>query len=616
MNSRPIQKLPMDVIGKIAAGEVVERPAAVVKELVENAIDADATAVTVELTDGGITSIHVSDNGTGIPAGQMKMAFERHATSKLLTAEELFSVHTLGFRGEALASIAAVSRVVCTSKTADAEYGMKAQVEAGRFVDFREAASPVGTTILVKDLFYNAPVRLKFLKKPASEAALVSDYLMRLILSRPDIAFRFASQGKTVYRSTGDGKLETAIYAVYGKEAAQAMRRVSGNFGGVLLNGFVGVQDLSRGNRQQQSFFINGRYFRDDQISRALEGGTEGYVMIGRYPICAMNLTMPYKQVDVNVHPNKLEVRFQNPAAVMEAVETIVREALQTETIVERLSTPAEVSTPEAPAIEVVSLRTETQETIQPMPEEPIVFAYPRMAAGNPPVLHEAIQPMLEEVEETQADIPVRTAQSKEVQETMPGVAGALHIRYIGAAFQTYLMFEAGDRLLLIDQHAAHERVLFDRFMARYQSEHVSQRLITPLLLSFPAKDVHAIVDLKDDLEAVGFDLDALDATSVAVRATPVILGESEPVRELLVDVIDDLRGKASGAMQDRIKQRVAQMACKHAIKGGDELSDTDVERLIRQMVESGIQPTCPHGRPIVQEMTRRELEKRFKRIP
>ena len=231
-NIRPIHKLPPDVVGKIAAGEVVERPAAAVKELVENAIDAGATAVTVELTDGGITSLRVSDNGSGIPAEQMRMAFERHATSKLDTAEELFKIHTLGFRGEALASIAAVSKVSCTSKTQDAEYGMKAQVEAGQFVDFREAASPVGTAITVNELFFNAPVRLKFLKKPATEAALVSDYLARLMLSRPDIAFRFVSQGKTVYRSTGDGQLLSAIYAVYGKDAAQAMKPVSGNFGG------------------------------------------------------------------------------------------------------------------------------------------------------------------------------------------------------------------------------------------------------------------------------------------------------------------------------------------------------------------------------------------------
>ncbi len=657
MKIQPIQKLPQDVIGKIAAGEVVERPAAAVKELVENAIDAGATAVTVELTDGGITAIRVADNGTGIPAGQMRMAFERHATSKLTSAEELFNIHTLGFRGEALASIAAVSRVTCTSKTADAEYGMKAQVEAGAFLDFVEAASPVGTTVLVKDLFFNAPVRLKFLKKPAAEAALVSDYLMRLILSRPDIAFRFASQGKTIYRSPGDGRLETAIYAVYGRETAQAMRKVYGNSGGVVIDGVVGVQELSRGNRQQQSFFINGRYFRDELLSRALESAAEGYVMIGRFPICALNLTMPYEQVDVNVHPNKLEVRFQNSAAVMNALETVVREALQTETIAEKLAAPTKRPEMEAEAIEVVPLLRDADATAETIiedtgetkllkkPHEKELFPFPRVDEGSRAVLRDTIWQYIGETEVLEAkelitekpDIPetgtevygaepvaevhppepaaAEISLPEPVQGMLPGATEEHPLRYIGAAFSTYLLFEAGERLLLIDQHAAHERLLYDRLMARYQNEHMSQRLLTPLLLSFPARDVQALTEAQEELEAIGFDLDAFDATSVAVRATPVILGESEPVRELLVDVLDDLRGRASSVTQDRLKAKVAQMACKHAIKGGDALSPTDVEQLLRQMLSSGIQPTCPHGRPVVQEITKRELEKRFRRI-
>lgn len=603
-NVRPIHKLPPDVVGKIAAGEVVERPAAAVKELVENAIDAGATAVTVELTDGGITSIRVSDNGSGIPAGQMKMAFERHATSKLDTAEELFHVHTLGFRGEALASVAAVSKVVCVSKTADAEYGMKAQVEAGRFIDFREAASPVGTAITVSGLFFNAPVRLKFLKKPATEAALVSDYMARLMLSRPDVAFRFVSQGKTVYRSTGDGKLLSAIYAVYGREAAQAMRHVSGNLNGVLIDGYVGVQELARGNRQQQSFFINGRYFRDDTLSRALEAGAEGFVMIGRFPVCVLNLTMAYEQVDVNVHPNKLEVRFQNPQAVAEAVEAVVRDALKAETIAAKLAPAPDPPKAAPPPIEVVQLSDET--------EAPYI---PQIVQRARPVLREETRMLIAEDEDEHAPAPA-LSQPEAVQEQMPGTEAAVSIRYIGPAFSTYLLFEAGESLLLIDQHAAHERVLFDRFMARYQGATQSQRLMTPMLLALTVKDIDRITEIRDELTAIGFDLDVFDATTVAVRATPVILGEADPVRELLIDILDAGYGKAKGVPQERLKQRVAQMACKHAIKGGDSLSNHDVEMLIRQMLETGVQPTCPHGRPIVQEIARRELEKRFKRIP
>ena len=606
---KPIARLSQDVVGKIAAGEVVERPAAAVKELVENAIDAQATVISVELTDGGVTSLRVSDNGTGIPAGQLKMAFARHATSKLSSAEELFSIHTLGFRGEALASIAAIAKVTCVSRTADAEYGMKAQVEAGRFLDFSEAASPVGTTITVKDLFFNAPVRLKFLKKPAAEAALVSDYLMRLMLSRPDIAFRFASQGKTVYRSTGDGQLVSAVYAVYGRETAQCMRKVSGFSGGVAVDGLVGVQDLARGNRQQQSFFVNGRYFRDDLLSRALESAAEGHVMIGRFPICALNLTMAYEHVDVNVHPNKLEVRFQNPAAVMEAVETAVREALRAETVAGKMAAPQPPPQPAQPQIEVVALAQDPQTYTLPIAVDPVR-----------PELHETAREILlaREIEEAPDAwaAPVTIPIPEPVQETFHSANEPAAIRFIGAAFNTYLLFEAGDRLLMVDQHAAHERVLFDRLMVRYTGGALSQRLLTPMLFSFPARDVAALLDKKDELEAGGFELDVLDATTVIVRATPVILGESEPVRELLVDILDDQRGKTAGAARDRIRQRVAQTACKHAIKGGDPLSQADVESLLRQMFESGVQPTCPHGRPIVQEMNRRELEKRFRRIP
>ncbi len=603
--NRPIHKLSPDIVGKIAAGEVVERPAAAVKELVENAIDAGATAVTVELTDGGISSLRVSDNGSGIPAQQMKMAFERHATSKLDTAEELFRVHTLGFRGEALASIAAVSKVSCVSKTAEAEYGMKAQLEAGQFVDFREAASPVGTAITVSELFFNAPVRLKFLKKPAAEAALVSDYLVRLILSRPDIAFRFVSQGKTIYRSTGDGKLLSAIYAVYGKDAAQTMKPVSGNAGGVLIDGYVGVQELSRGNRQQQSFFVNGRYFRDDLLSRALEAGVEGYVMIGRYPICALNLTMAYEQVDVNVHPNKLEVRFQNPQAVAEAIETVVREAMQEETIAAKLAPAPDPPKAAPPPIEVVHLTDDS--------ETPFVS---QVIQSSRPVLRDEARVQLHDEIDEHEPVPVVPEPEDVVQENIPGTEAAVNVRYIGQVFNTFLLFEAGESMLLIDQHAAHERVLFDRLMKRYQGQLQSQRLLTPMLIPLTAKDIEKVAEIAQELQSIGFELDIFDANSVAVRATPVILGEADPVRELLIDILDASYGKAKGIPEERLKQRVAQMACKHAIKGGDILSHSDVAMLIRQMLDTGVQPTCPHGRPIVQQMTKRELEKRFKRIP
>ncbi|MCE5343852.1 MAG: DNA mismatch repair endonuclease MutL [Eubacteriales bacterium] len=671
MAERPIQILSDEVIGQIAAGEVVERPAAAVKELVENSIDAGATAVTVELKDGGITSIRVSDNGRGIPAAQVRMAFARHATSKLQSAEELFDVHTLGFRGEALASIASVSKVECTTRTAGAEFGVKVRVDGGAFVSVTEAASPVGTTIVVRDLFFNAPVRLKFLKKPTSEAAYVSDYIMRLIFSRPEVAFRFVNQGKTIYRSAGDGTLESAIYCVYGREALQAMRRVKGAHNGVFAEGFVGVGELARGNRLQQSFFVNGRYFRDEAMSRALERGCEGYVMVGRYPIGILALTLPYRQVDVNVHPNKLEVRFQRPDDVADAVETIVREALKADTIQSRFmgAQPG----PAAPGTD--SIRLVTLDPDDAMEDETLMPDVPRDGAKTPTlmefkgILNDASEALLasegsawltdnafaaaenEPVQmEYAADAWEESALAQEMPVVMEDMTGTemtfllpqetpseyaenaapqpqgeqqamqpaetqLQLRYIGAAFRTYLLFEAGERLLLVDQHAAHERILYDRFMARYQGERVSQPLLSPQTVRLTARDVGLLAETREAFFEAGFDVEAISMDTVAVRAIPLILGQNVPVREFLTDMLDDPHLRRGKITQETLRGHIAQMACKHAVKGGDTLSEQDVRALIQQMLDTGTQPTCPHGRPIVSVLTRRELEKRFKRI-
>lgn len=319
-----IRKLPDEVIGKIAAGEVVERPAAAVKELVENSLDAGASAVTVEIRDGGISYLRVTDNGSGIRADNIRMAFERHATSKITSAQDLNQVGTLGFRGEALASIAAVSRVTCTTRTASDATGLRIRNEGGKILAIEEAACAQGTSMVVKDLFYNVPVRLGFLKKPATEASYVADTVMRLILSRPDVSFRLISQGKTLYHAAGDGKLATAVFAIYGQEMLRSMREVKGNQGGVLISGFVGIGESGRGNRSHQSFFINGRCMRSALLSAALEEACRERVMIGKYPSCVLHLTMPYEAVDVNVHPNKLEVRFRDEQAVSEAVTTVV----------------------------------------------------------------------------------------------------------------------------------------------------------------------------------------------------------------------------------------------------------------------------------------------------
>lgn len=690
-----IRKLSSELIGKIAAGEVVERPASVVKELVENAIDAGATHITVELRGGGIEYLRISDNGKGIPAGQIRLAFERHATSKLQTEAELYCIHTLGFRGEALASVAAVAKVTCTTKTADAEFGVRCQVEGGEFTDIRQAASPVGTTFVVEELFYNTPVRRKFLKKPAIEAGLVSDYMLRLILSHPEIAFRFVSQGKTIYHSMGDGKLDSALFCLYGKDAFRQMIPVSGHQSGVAVSGFVGVGELSRGNRQQQSFFINGRFFRSGVLSRALENGCEGRVMIGKFPMCALFLEMPYQNVDVNVHPNKLEVRFQDESAVAEAVRQIVYDALHQEQLGQRLRAPA--SEKPAPVTESGFTVTElpgAPDAVKPVPAAPAVAAQPAAPAADRLQTDAALEqkdeataentahlrpvtvpvqtggggafhasygaaprtvfqpaapsvwdqprnaapkpaagwgnaeerPAVPEIRETAVPQPVKPApaapgsvpqppeqtrlaevETKEEADAVP--------RLVGIVFDTYWIFETGDRLLWLDQHAAHERILYDRFMKRYDGEQISQRLLSPQLVQLSGRDMALFEEIQPYLEKAGFQAEAFDERSVAVHAIPTLFGENGDPKELLLEALDQWQQGRGEKTSERMRSQVAQMACKHAIKGGDKLNPQEIQGFLKEMLQSQSMPTCPHGRPIVVETTRYALEKRFKRI-
>ena len=703
-----IRKLSSDLIGKIAAGEVVERPASVVKELVENAIDAGATHVTVELRGGGIEYLRISDNGKGIPAGQIRLAFERHATSKLQTEAELYCIHTLGFRGEALASVAAVAKVTCTTKTADAEFGVRCQVEGGEFTDIRQAASPAGTTFVVEDLFYNTPVRRKFLKKPAVEAGLVSDYMLRLILSHPEIAFRFVSQGKTIYHSLGDGKLDSALFCLYGKDAFRQMIPVSGHQSGVVLKGFIGVGELSRGNRQQQSFFINGRFFRSGVLSRALENGCEGRVMIGKFPMCALFLEMPYQNVDVNVHPNKLEVRFQDESAVAEAVRQMVYDTLHQEQLGQRLRAPAAekpapvsqsgftvtelpgaaetaktVPAPNAAAQPVMPVEKEPQPASLPekkadaaaVPLRPVTV--PAQTAGSGafhasygaaprPVFQPAVpspwdrprdagpksapgwgisekksavsetreapaaQPVAAKPEPAAApetrerppervvpipepEIPVLPPEQTRLAETEPEETAAP--RLVGIVFDTYWLFEAGDRLLWLDQHAAHERILYDRFMKRYDGEQSSQQLLSPQLVQLSGRDMALFEEIRPYLEKAGFQAEVFDERSVAVHAIPTLFGENGDPKELFLEALDQWQQGRGEKTSERMRSQVAQMACKHAIKGGDKLNQQEIQGFLKEMLQSQSMPTCPHGRPIVIETTRYALEKRFKRI-
>lgn len=653
MEIRHIKQLSAEVIGQIAAGEVVERPAAAIKELVENSMDAGATAITVEIRDGGITYFRVVDNGSGIQPSDIRLAFSRHATSKIAQANDLYGIRTLGFRGEALASIAAVAKVNCTTRMHGAEYGVSAQNNGGEMSEIKEAACPEGTSFTVKDLFFNAPVRRKFLKKPATETGYISDLMMRFILSHPQISFRYIADGKNVYFSAGDGKLESAVLSIYGLSTLEKLHQISGNMNGVLLEGYIGVGDLARGNRSHQSFILNGRLIRSNLLTNALEEACKQRVMIGRFPLCVLHLTLPFEAVDVNVHPNKWEVRFQNEPAVRDAVENLVLEALQKDT---PLSTaPALFDEPEPPVSNAVITRSSPEqykkaeqqdnkpdykenipssvfgrhESIinSPVSSSPVPLVA-RSDDGIGDIKHEispeaytknafsssAVQEAIPEPVIPPAPVPIEEPQIEQVQvpvlqkefETLP-------VRLIGVVFNTYILLECQDRLLLCDQHAVHERLLYEQFMRDLAGSTATQMLMVPEIVRLTHREYDMFLDAKDALFAAGFDVSDFGDLTVQLRSVPMMLGQARSA-ECFRDALDELIESGAISQQKRT-DRIIQMACKHAVKGGERAPMEALMDLIRRMIRENVTPTCPHGRPLVIQVTERELEKRFHRI-
>lgn len=645
-----IQLLNDEVIGKIAAGEVVERPSAAIKELVENSLDAGASAITVEIRDGGISYIRVTDNGSGIPSSDIRMAFERHATSKITKAQDLYSIATLGFRGEALASIAAVAHVTCTTRTKSDPSGIKVQNDGGSITSIEEAACPEGTTFVVRDLFFNTPVRLKFLKKPTTEAGFVTDLMMRLILSRPDVSFRYISQGKTVYHSAGDGKMDSAVFSIYGSEMLRSMRKVEGNQSGVMLRGYVGIGESARGNRGHESFFINGRYMKSSILSAAVESACRERVMIGKFPSCVLHLTMPYETVDVNVHPNKLEVRFQNESALFAAVEAIVKDALVEKNALEcpvemkltkeeKSSAPVQVTkqatvTPVVQAVVQPAVKREVpapqpvQVLSRPAPQPAPIPEIPKVAmatAVKPMMLHEPVRPIQPSEKPTAAPenrpAPEQTEEKPTVglQETAEQVPSFLPeepkpMKLLGVAFNTFILVEYEDHLLMIDQHAVHERLLFERLMKAYDQHEAGQELLIPMLVTVSRREQALLMDNQELLEGIGLCVEPYGDSEMAIRSIPMVLGQPQ-AKDFLQDILQQLESERGTIAIEKRRASILQLACKKAVKGGDALSEDEIRHLVTQMIDQQVTPTCPHGRPLVISLSHQELDKRFKRI-
>lgn len=663
-----IRQLPPEVIGQIAAGEVVERPAAAIKELVENSMDAGATAITVDIKEGGLASFRVSDNGSGIRPEDIRLAFARHATSKIRRAEDLYGVKSLGFRGEALASIAAVAKVTCLTRARGQESGISVRNEGGEILEIRDAACPEGTTFTIKDLFFNAPVRRKFLKKAATETAYVSELMARLILSHPAVSFRFMADNKLVYFSAGDGKLESAVMSVYGMQTLKLLTKVEGNMNGILLSGFVGVGDAARGNRSHEHFFLNGRAMKSPILSSAVETACRQRVTIGRFPMCVLHLEMPFDKADVNVHPNKWEVRFQDEKAVRQAVETLIFEALENtnlspvipplylESKPEAMPAPAKVQVTEPvapplhpPAVKSAApLKNESKlsafglET-KPLPTfTPAETALPKRAESpKPAALREtaavlpprmvpqvsavpaafpqpkpAVQPLPEKKDAPASPISF-LPKEPEVQQTQDVLVeqefAHKPLKILGVAFNTYILMEYDDILILCDQHAVHERLLYEKFMKETVSAPASQALLIPRIVHLSKAEYTAYEENEEALRKAGFDLSPLGDDAVQLRGVPIVLGQPQ-AEKCLMESLDALMHDSRSPIADRTS-RVIQMACKHAVKGGERLSQESVIALIRGVMEQKVTPTCPHGRPLMVQLSHAELDKRFRRI-
>lgn len=632
-----IRILDAATVGRIAAGEVVERPASVVKELVENALDAGATSVTVEIREGGIAYLRVTDNGCGIEPGQVRLAFENHATSKLTSASQLDDIRTLGFRGEALPSIAAVSRVEMTTRAKGQESGVRLNVEGGKDMTVREFGCPEGTTVVMRDLFFNLPVRRAFLKKPQYEGALVSDAVARMILGNPAVSFRFISNGRTVYHSFGDGDLRHAVFAVYGRETAEKMLSIDRSEGGLRLRGLVGVGEQAKSTRGHEVFFINGRSVRCALLSQALESVCRERVTIGMYPMCALELKLPPASVDVNVHPNKLEVRFRDEAATRLSVESMLASALEGGSLLEEArKKPSEINVVRTvqqvplhegavPQLETEVLNKETKvhnletealnkktqvfegnDTLQDM------LCAERKRLGNFSDGSPALREHGVALSQPPAQLPLEAPQISVTPVAMDLEARPQY-RVIGVLFKTYILLECEDAFMLIDQHAAHERLRYDELVKAVDAGRASQRLLTPEIVRVTAHEMALVEDNLDALTAAGYDISPIGERDLQIRAVPHILGRAD-LRPRFMETIAALSTLGSAALEAR-RDEILQKACKGAVKAGDRLTDSEIDALLAKMEASGAPPTCPHGRPIVKTFSRREIERMFKRI-
>ncbi len=694
-----IALLNQETIDKIAAGEVIERPSSVVKELVENAIDAGASAITVEIKEGGTSFIRITDNGCGIEHDEVPLAFLRHSTSKIKSAEDLMCVHSLGFRGEALSSIAAIARVELITKTFDALTGTRYLIEGSKEVAMEEIGAPDGTTFLVKDLFFNTPARRKFLKTPQTEGTYISDMLEKLALSHPDISFKYINNNQTRLHTSGNGNRKDLIYHIYGRDIASSLLEVNYESELFSVSGFIGKPLINRGNRNYENYFINGRYIKSSILSKAIEEAYKSFLMQHQYPFTVLYFTFPGETLDVNVHPTKMELRFDNnkeiyrqlcdalygvlshrelipdvPVDEKKAEDTVkhvykesIPEPFEKRRIneirsnaaqrVERAYKPA-VPTPVTVRENTDSfgqenrssiVRESTSAQVQGKTGQTTSSGVKIIPVGETPVMglnqfpkSETTQAVLEQKKKTdlnggsdcQNEIstlqknvsegqdtntsPVEAPEQMTLESMSPDFltrdAKKMH-RIIGQLFKTYWLIEYEDKLYIIDQHAAHEKVLYERTMARlHEKEYTSQAISPPIVLSLDAKEQEMLERYRKDIERLGYEIENFGGREYMISAVPDNLFSID-MKDLFIEMLDDFSNLTGRETPDLIMEKVASMSCKAAVKGNDALSLPEIDALIEELLTLDNPFNCPHGRPTIIAMSKYEIEKKFKRI-
>lgn len=619
-----ITVLDQQTIDKIAAGEVIERPASVVKELLENAIDARATAVTVEIKDGGTSLIRVTDNGHGIPKEDIPLAFLRHSTSKIKSVEDLFVISSLGFRGEALSSIAAVSQVELITKTSMDLTGGRYQIDGGIEKALEEVGAPEGTTFLVRHLFYNTPVRKKFLKSPQTEGGYVANIVEKIALSHPDISIRFIQNNQNKLHTSGNHNLKDMIYTIFGREIASNLLTVEYQQEMLSITGFVGKPVISRGNRNYENYYINGRYIKSSLISKAIEEAYKPYMMQHKYPFTVLYLSIEPELLDINVHPTKMELRFREEAVVYQIICQTIQNALAQKELIPDVHLDdgnkddnSLVSARERGKLPEPFERKRMAAAAPAMPSKPVGVSEPHASfvKESTPVWQAKAEPADDKKPRINEPVEPAVKQMDLFEEKLLEPKSRIKHKMIGQLFDTYWLVEFNEHLYIIDQHAAHEKVLYERNLASLKTrEYTSQMIHPPIILTLNTNEEILLNKHLKYFTDIGFEIEPFGGKEYAVRAIPDNLF-SIAKKELLIEMIDGLTENFSGNYSEMINERLASMSCKAAVKGNHQLSAIEMDQLIGQLLELENPYACPHGRPTIISMSQYEIEKKFKRI-